>query len=107
MLAAAAAVGGAWALTLILGSTASAGGFGGSMNCDPSGADEALGVLFEVDDKALSNAFAMAGLGSIYRQSKHYGVEAVPERYAALARAAYEGFNATLVDEIVKARSGK
>jgi hypothetical protein len=85
------------------------GGFGGSMQCDPHGSDEAFGVLFEVDDKSddvgFHKAFAMAGLSDMYRQSKYYGVEAVPERYAALARAAYQGFNTELVAQIVKARS--
>ena len=85
------------------------GGFGGSMQCDPHGADEAFGVLFEIDDRSddvgLQRAFAMAGLSNMYRQSKYYGVEAVPERYAALARAAYQSFNTELVSQIVKARS--
>jgi hypothetical protein len=84
------------------------GGFGGSLMCDPTGTDEPFAVMFEIDDKSddvgIHNAFAQLGLGSLYRQSKYYGVEAVPERYAALARAAYEGFNSTLVAEIQKAR---
>lgn len=86
------------------------GGIGGSfLSADSTGTDEAFGVLFEVDDRSddvgLHNAFATAGLGSLYRQSKYYAVEVWPDRYATLARAAYQGFNAALVAEIQKARS--
>ena len=44
-------------------------------------------------------------MGSMYRQSKYYGVEISPERYRALARAAYEGLNTAIVAEIQKARA--
>ena len=72
---------------------------------------ELFGVLYKTDDRsdsvALHNAFAEAGFGSIYRQSLVYGVEVVPERYAALTRAAFQGVNQALVAEIVRARAGK
>ena len=65
-------------------------------------------MMFDVDDRsddvALHNTFAELGLGSMYRQSKYYGVEVDPGRYQALARAAYQGLNAALVSEILKAR---
>lgn len=84
------------------------GGMWGSFKAESTGTDELFGVMFEVDDRSddpgVSRAFATLGLGSLYRQSKYYGVEAVPERYAALARAAYQGLNAALVDQIKKAR---
>ncbi|HWA62474.1 MAG TPA: hypothetical protein VG939_13920 [Caulobacteraceae bacterium] len=73
-----------------------------------SGTDEPFAVLDEVDDRsdnaALSAAFALAGLGNMYRQKKIYAVEVAPERYLALARAAYQGLNAAIVAELVKAR---
>lgn len=84
------------------------GGIYGFLNGEPTGSSEPFGVLFEVDDRsddvAINNAFATMGLGSIYRQSKYYGVEAVPDRYAALVRAAFQGLNQSIVAEIQKAR---
>jgi hypothetical protein len=72
-----------------------------------AGTDEAFGIMYEVDDrsdsKALSNAFALAGFGSMYRQSKVYAVEVDPGRFTAMTRAAYEGLNAAIVTEMKKA----
>jgi hypothetical protein len=74
----------------------------------PSGTDEPFAIMFEVDDRSdnalVSSAMALAGFGSIYRQSKVYAVQADPDRYAALVRAAYQGLNASLVDELLKAK---
>ena len=74
-------------------------------------AGELFGILYKTDDRsdsvALHNAFAEAGFGSIYRQSVVYGAEVVPERYAALTRAAFQGVNQALVSEILRARAGK
>ncbi len=74
-------------------------------------AGELFGILYKTDDrsdsKALHNAMAEAGFGSIYRQSIVYGAEVVPERYAALTRAAFQGVNQTIVDQILRARAGK
>jgi hypothetical protein len=39
----------------------------------------------------------------MYRQKKIYAVEVVPDRYAALARAAYQGLNAAIVEAMKKA----
>ncbi|MGE0667645.1 MAG: hypothetical protein AB7O49_13895 [Sphingomonadales bacterium] len=71
---------------------------------------EPFGVLREVDDKsdnlALHGAMALLGLSNSYTQRKVLAVEAVPERYGALVRAAYQGYNQAIVDGIVAARSG-
>ncbi|CAN5188990.1 hypothetical protein BH11PSE2_BH11PSE2_17720 [soil metagenome] len=82
--------------------------WGSAISENSSGTEELFGVLFEINDRSddvgVHNAFASLGLGSLYRQSKYYGVEAVPDRYATLVRAAYQGFNAALVDELKKAK---
>ena len=80
----------------------------GSLITDGAGTDEPFGVMFEIDDKsddpAISSTFARLGMGSLYRQSKYYGVEVSPDRYETLARAAFQGLNAAIVAEIQKAR---
>jgi hypothetical protein len=80
----------------------------GAFQVQPTGSDEPFGVMYEMQDRSdsvpLHNALVEAGFGSLYRQSLVYGVEVVPERFAALTRAAYQGFNQALVDEIVRAR---
>lgn len=86
---------------------------GGSMpaalNFQRKASPELFGILYRTDDRsdsvALHNAFAEAGFGSVYRQSLVYGAEVVPERYAALTRAAFQGVNQALVAEIVRARA--
>jgi len=84
-------------------------GPGGTLQTDGAGTDELFGVMFEISDKsddpAINNTFARLGLGSMYRQSKYYGVEISPERYQALVRAAYQGLNAAIVSEIQKAKA--
>jgi len=69
-----------------------------------AGTDEPFGVMYEVDDRSdsriLSNAMALAGFGSMYRQSKVYAVEVDPDRYAALVRAAFQGMNASIVESM-------
>ena len=86
------------------------GGMGGSLALQqPHGSGEPFGLMYEVDDRsdsvALHNAFASAGLGSLYRQSKVYAVEVHPDRYAALVRAAFQGLNAAIVKEVRRARA--
>lgn len=86
------------------------GGMPGSLTlAQPHGSEEPFGLMYEVDDRsdsvALHNAFASAGLGSLYRQSKVYAVEVHPDRYAALVRAAYQGLNAAIVEEVRRARA--
>ena len=85
------------------------GAMPGSINIDRKASPELFGILYQLEDRsdsvALHNAFADAGMGSIYRQSLVYGVEVVPERYAALTRAAFQGANQALVDQIVRARA--
>lgn len=86
------------------------GGMPGSLALQgPHASDEPFGLMYEVDDRsdspALHNAFALAGLGSVYRQSKAYAVEVHPDRYAALVRAAYQGLNAAIVEEVRRARA--
>lgn len=84
------------------------GPYGGFLMDGHHGSPEPFGIMYEVDDRsdsvALSNAFATAGLGSLYRQSQIYAVEVSPERYAALVRAAFQGLNMTIVAELRKAR---
>ncbi len=58
------------------------------------------------DSAALSTAFALMGLSNMYAQRNTYAVQVAPERYKALVRAAYAGFNQAIVDEIKKARGG-
>lgn len=86
------------------------GGMPGSLTlARPQGTAEQFGLMYEVDDRsdsvAIHNAFALAGLGSVYRQSKSYAVEVHPDRYAALVRAAYQGLNAAIVEEVRRARA--
>lgn len=72
----------------------------------PQGTPELFAVMYPVKDRSdsvsLSNAMALAGLGSNYRQKNVYAVEADPGRYAALARSAFQGMNAGIVAELVK-----
>ncbi len=85
------------------------GSMGGVFTVKGYESPEAFGVMYPLqdrsDDVALHNAFAESGFGSIYRQSLVYGVEVVPERYAALTRAAFQGANQALVDAIVRERA--
>ena len=84
------------------------GPYGGFLLDGNHGSTEPFGIMYEVDDRsdsvALSNAFATAGLGSLYRQSQVYAVEVSPDRYAALVRAAFQGLNISIVAELKKAR---
>ncbi|MDP1632858.1 MAG: hypothetical protein Q8L66_15685 [Caulobacter sp.] len=85
------------------------GGMPGSFTLtNAHGSSEAFGIMYEVDDRsdsvALHNAFAQAGMGSLYRQSKVYAVEVDARRYRALVRAAFQGLNAALVAELKAAR---
>lgn len=72
------------------------------------GSTEPFGIMYEIDDRSdsvsISNAFAQAGLGSMYRQSLYYAVEVDPRRYAALVRAAFQGLNTEIVAELKAAR---
>lgn len=72
------------------------------------GTPEPFAVLVHTQDKsdsaAVSNAFAMMGLGNMYNQKNVYAVRADPDRYKALVRAAFRGFNAAIVAEVKKAR---
>lgn len=67
-----------------------------------------FGILAQTADRsdsiATHNALVSVGFGSIYRQSLVYDAEVSPKRYAALSRAAIQGFNAALVAEIRAAR---
>ncbi|MFZ5670943.1 MAG: hypothetical protein ACOY4K_15755 [Pseudomonadota bacterium] len=84
------------------------GPWGGFTLAQNRGTPERFGVMYEVDDRsdsaAVHNAFARAGLGSLYRQSQVYAVEVDPNRYAALVRAAFQGLNAAIVAELKAAR---
>jgi len=72
-----------------------------------SGTDAPFGVMDQTGDKsdnvALHTALALSGLGNTFKQKKVYAVTVDPGRYGALVRCAYQGFNAALVAEIVKA----
>jgi hypothetical protein len=85
------------------------GAMPGVFRVKPSGSDELFGVMVQTedrsDDASITNAFAEAGMGSVYRQSLVYAVEADPGRFAALCRAAFQGFNTALVEEIRRARA--
>lgn len=85
------------------------GAMPGVFRVKPSGTDEMFGVLVQTEDRSddvgVANAFAEAGMGSVYRQSLVYAVEADPGRFAALCRAAFQGFNTALVEEIRRARA--
>jgi hypothetical protein len=84
------------------------GSMPGGWSCPGSGTDDLFGILYLADDRSdsvsLHNAFAQAGMGSLYRQSLVYDVEVAPLRYAALTRAAFQGYNAALVAEIKAAK---
>lgn len=103
-------LGGSGANFLIGGSRKGLGSgpYGGFLMEGNHGSTEPFAIMYEVDDRsdsaAIHNAFAEAGLGSLYRQSKVYAVEVAPERYAALARAAFQGLNMSIVAELRKAR---
>ena len=75
---------------------------------DAVGSPEPFAVLQHTadnsDSAALSTAFALMGLSNMYAQRNTYAVQVAPERYKALVRAAYAGFNQAIVDEIRKAR---
>ena len=85
------------------------GAMPGSINLDRKASPELFGILYPLEDRsdsvALHNAFADAGMGSIYRQSLVYAAEVDPQRYAALTRAAFQGANQALVDQIVRAKA--
>lgn len=85
------------------------GTMGGGFTLKPYGSDEPFALMVKADDrsdsKAMHNALAVAGFGSLYRQSLVYAVQADPHRFAALSRAAFQGYNAALVDQIRRARS--
>jgi len=84
------------------------GGMPGSFVTQGHGTAEPFAIMYEVDDRsdsvAVHNAFVQAGMGSLYRQSQVYAVEASPDRYAALVRAAYQGLNMSIVAELKTAR---
>lgn len=84
------------------------GPWGGFTLPQHRGTPERFGIMYEVDDRsdsvAVHNAFARAGLGSLYRQSQVWAVEVDPNRYAALVRAAFQGLNAAIVAELKAAR---
>jgi hypothetical protein len=75
-----------------------------------AGTDEPFAIMYEIDDRSdsrlVSNAMALAGFGSMYRQSKVYAVEVDPDRYAALVRAAFQGMNASIIEQM-KAAAAK
>jgi hypothetical protein len=85
------------------------GAMPGVFRVKPSGSDELFAVMVKTDDRSddvgMHNAFAVAGMGSVYRQSLVYAVEADPGRFAALCRAAFQGFNTALVEQIRRARA--
>lgn len=86
------------------------GAMPGWMTTKGYASSEQFGVLYQTADKsdsvAMHNALASAGFGSMYRQSLVYDVEVSPQRFAALTRAAFKGYNAALVAEVKKARGG-
>ena len=85
------------------------GAMPGAFTMKPYGSPEPFAVMVKASDrsdsKALHNALADAGFGSLYRQSLVYAVEADPGRFTALSRAAFQGYNAALVEEIRRARN--
>jgi hypothetical protein len=85
-------------------------GAGGMLFANPTGTDAPFAVLKQTKDKsdsaAVSTAMALMGMGSFFRSSKAIAAEADPERWSALVRAAYQGYNQALVDQIVTARKG-
>lgn len=84
------------------------GAMGGAITTRGHASEEPFGILAQASDRsdsvALHNALAGAGFGSLYRQSLVYDAEVSPKRYAALTRAAFQGYNAALVAEIKRAR---
>lgn len=87
------------------------GSMPGGFQVKTFGTDEPFAVLVKAgdrsDSKALHNALADAGFGSLYRQSLVYAVLADPGRFAALSRAAFQGYNAALVEAIRRARTSE
>jgi hypothetical protein len=85
------------------------GAMPGVFRVKPSGTEELFGVMVQTEDRSddagMANAFAEAGVTPVYRQSLVYAVEADPGRFAALCRAAFQGFNTALVEEIRRARA--
>ena len=69
-----------------------------------SGTDEPFAVLVQTGDKsdsrALHTGLALLGVSSRFKQKKIYEAQAEPGRFAALTRAAFQGLNASLVDQI-------
>lgn len=86
------------------------GAMPGAFTTNGASSPEPFGIMAKASDRsdsvALHNALAVAGFGSVYRQSLVYDVEVSPKRFAALTRAAYQGYNAALVAEIRRARGG-
>ena len=69
-----------------------------------SGTDEPFAVMTQTGDKsdsrALHTGLALLGVSSRFKVKKIYEVQAEPGRFAALTRAAFQGLNASLVDQI-------
>jgi hypothetical protein len=69
-----------------------------------SGTDEPFAVLTQTGDKsdsrALHTGLALLGVSSRFKQKKIFEAQAEPGRFAALTRAAFQGLNASLVDQI-------
>jgi hypothetical protein len=97
-----------WSRTDYVAGNEKGGAMPGAWTTKGAGADEPFAILVKADDRSdsvsLHNAFATAGFGSIYRQSLVYDAEISPKRFAALTRAAYQGYNAALVAELKRAR---
>lgn len=85
------------------------GAMPGVMTFKGAGSDERFGVLVKSEDRSddagVANAFAQAGVEPVYRQSLVYALQADPDRFAALCRSAFQGFNTALVEEIRRARA--
>jgi hypothetical protein len=87
------------------------GAMPGGFQVKTFGSDEPFAVLVKAadrsDSRALHDALADAGFGSLYRQSLVYAVQADPGRFAALSRAAFQGYNAALTEAIRRARTSE
>jgi hypothetical protein len=85
------------------------GSMPGAFTVKGYGSEEPFAVMVKADDRSdstgLHNALVEAGFGSMYRQSLVYAVQADPNRFAALSRAAFQGYNSALVDAIKRART--
>ena len=72
-----------------------------------AGTDEPFAVLAQTGDKsdsrALHTGLALLGMSSRFKEKKIYEAQAEPGRFAALTRAAFQGLNASLVDQIKQA----